>query len=806
MPSATTPVVAPLLVRRAAVLGAGVMGAQIAAHFVNAGIPVVLFDLPAQDGDPYGVVARGIEGLAKLEPAPLAAKDLAAQIVPAHYGADLGMLASCDLVIEAIAERLDWKRDLYARIAPHLAPRAILATNTSGLSLAALDDAVPPEARSRFCGIHFFNPPRYMHLVELIGAPSTDAALLDALEAFLTTALGKGVIRAKDTPNFIANRIGVFSVVATMLHTARFALGFDAVDALTGPAIGRARSATYRTIDVVGLDTTAHVIGTMRDTLPDDPWRPHFEVPEVLAGLVEKGALGQKAKAGFYRKTGKDILVLDPAAGDYRVSAGEVDRAVAAILALESPGEKLRQLRASELPQAQFLWSIFRDVFHYAAHKLASIAQTARDVDLAIRWGFGWQQGPFETWQAAGWNDVADWIDADIAAGKALAGVPLPAWVRGDKVRVANGVHAHGGSYSVEANRFVPRPTLPVYSRQRFPDAILGERFERGTTVFETDAVRVWHLERDVAIVSFRTKQHTIGSDVLDGLNRALDAAERGFAGLVIWQTREPFSFGANLAELAPAAQAGRWDEVEAVVARFQQTSLRLRYSLVPTVAAVRGMALGGSCEFVLHCDRTVAALESYLGLVEAGVGLLPGGGGTKEFALRAAEAVRLGPTGGQADHFPFLRASFQTLATATVAKSALEARALGYLRASDVVVMHPHEILHVALGQARALADAGYRPPLPATAIPVAGRTGVATLEMMLVNLRDGGFVSGYDYVIGRAIARVLCGGDLDAGTTVDETWLLDLERAEFLALARDPRTQARIMHTLATGKPLRN
>ncbi|MEO8484982.1 MAG: 3-hydroxyacyl-CoA dehydrogenase/enoyl-CoA hydratase family protein [Betaproteobacteria bacterium] len=795
-----------LLVRRAAVLGAGVMGAQIAAHLVNAGVPVVLYDLPAKEGDPYGIVKKAIEGLAKLDPAPFATRDLAAQISPAHYAADLPRLASCDLVIEAIAERLDWKRDLYAKIAPHLAPHAIVASNTSGLSIASLAEAMPPAARARFCGVHFFNPPRHMPLCELVAAPATDAAMLDALETFLTTTLGKSVIRAKDTPNFIANRIGVFSMIATLLHTARLGLGFDTVDALTGPAIGRAKSATYRTIDIVGLDTTEHVIVTMRDTLPDDPWHSHFEVPRVLAALVAKGALGQKAKAGFYRKVGKDIQVIDPASADYRASAGAVDAGVAAILALASPGEKLGKLRASAHPQAQLLWSIFRDVFHYAAYTLASIADNARDVDLAIRWGFGWQAGPFETWQAAGWSDVADWIDADIAAGKAMANVPLPAWVRGDKVRAAKGVHAREGAYSAAADRFVPRPSLPVYARQRFPDAVLGERFDRGTTVFETEAVRVWHLERDVAIVSFKTKQHTIGGAVLDGLDRALDEAERGFAGLVLWQTAEPFSLGANLAELAPAAQSGRWDEVEGVVARFQDTSLRLRYSLVPTVAAVRGMALGGSCEFILHCDRAVAALESYPGLVEAGVGLLPGGGGTKEYALRAAEAVKHAPTGGQADQFPFLRAGFETLAKATVARSALEAKALGFLKTADVVVMHPHEILHVAMGQARALADAGYRPPLPPAAIPVAGRTGIATLEMMLVNLRDGGFISAYDFVVGLSIARVLCGGDVDAGTTVDERWLIDLERAEFMTRVRDARTPARIAHTLATGKPLRN
>jgi len=796
----------PFLVRRAAVLGAGVMGAQIAAHFVNAGVPVVLYDLPAKDGDPLGIVRKGIDGLSKLEPAPLAAKDLALSIDAAEYANGLGSLAGCDLVIEAIAERLDWKRDLYAKVAPYLGPRAVLASNTSGLSLAALSAALPPPLRARFCGVHFFNPPRYMPLVELVAGPATDPALLDALETFLTTALGKGVIRAKDTPNFIANRIGVFSVLATMIHTERLGLGFDVVDALTGPAIGRPKSATFRTADVVGLDTLAHVVGTLRDTLPDDPWHPHFGVPPVVTSLVQKGALGQKAKAGFYRKAGKAIEVLDPATGAYRASAGEVAPEVAAILALKPPGERFAKLRAATHPQAQLLWSIFRDTFHYAAHHLAAIADNARDVDLAIRWGFGWSMGPFETWQAAGWHEVAEAISADIAAGRALAGVPLPSWVRSAAVAAARGVHSAEGAYSASSDRFVPRSTLPVYRRQRFPDAMPGERFDHGTTVFENEALRLWHLEREVAIVSFKTKRNTISPAVLDGLDQAVAEAERGFAGLVIWQPSEPFSFGADLSAFAPAAQAGRWSELEAIVSRFQQTSLRLRYGLVPTVAAVRGMALGGSCEFILHCDRAVAALESYPGLVEAGVGLLPGGCGTKEFALRAADAVRHAPTGGQADQFPFLRAAFQAIAQATVAKSAPEAKALGYLRSADVVVMHPHEILHVAIGEARALADAAYRPPLVPRAIPVAGRTGIATLEMMLVNLRDGGYISAYDFVVGLAIARVLCGGDVDAGTTVGEGWLVDLERAEFMKLAQDARTQARIAHTLSTGKPLRN
>ncbi len=794
----------PFQVRKVAVLGAGVMGAQIAAHLVNASVPVILFDLAAKEGDPNGIVSKALAGLAKLEPAPLATADRLPYIDAANYDRDLGRLGGCDLVIEAIAERMDWKRELYAKIGPHLAPHAIVASNTSGLSINALAEALPAEVRPRFCGIHFFNPPRYMHLVELIAQRATDPALMDPLETFVVTTLGKGVIRAKDTPNFVANRVGIFSVLATMAHTETYKLGFDVVDALTGPAIGRAKSATYRTADVVGLDTMAHVIKTMQDTLPDDPWHLLFRAPPVLAGLIAQGALGQKTKAGFFRKVGKDIEVLDPAARAYRKSAGAVDPAVAEILALRDPGEKLAKLRAHPHPQAQFLWAIFRDLFHYCAYHLAAIADNARDVDLALRWGFGWAMGPFELWQAAGWKNVAGWLAEDIAAGKALAAAPLPPWVTTGPA--ATGVHTPAGAWSAAGSTFRARSTLPVYRRQAFPDPVLGESWPQGTTIMETPAVRMWHLGDDVAIVSFKSKANTIGEDVLDGVQAAIERAERDCAALVLWQTKEPFSLGANLAAIEPAIKAGQWGVIEGVVAKFQQTSLRLRYSLVPTVAAVRGMALGGSCEFILHCDRTVAALESYIGLVEAGVGLLPGGAGCKEIAVRAARDAARGPVGSQLDQLPFLRAWFQTVAMAKVSRSAAEAKDLGFLRAADPVVLNAFEVLHVARATARSLAEAGYRPPLSPRNVPVAGRTGIATLEMMLVNMRDGGFISPYDFEIGLRIARVLCGGEVEPGSLVDEKWLLDLERAEFMALLRNAKTQERIAHTLKTGKPLRN
>ncbi|MBT9521881.1 MAG: 3-hydroxyacyl-CoA dehydrogenase/enoyl-CoA hydratase family protein [Dechloromonas sp.] len=796
-----------LIVKKAAVLGAGVMGAQIAAHLANANVPVVLFDLPAKDGDKNGVVKKALDGLKKLDPAPLANKGKLKFIDAANYDEHLPLLAECDLVIEAIAERMDWKNDLYAKIAPHLAANAIIASNTSGLSMNALAQGLPEAVRPRFCGIHFFNPPRYMHLVEIIGTQSTDGGTLDALETWLTSRLGKGVIRALDTPNFVANRIGVMSILAVMHHTQAFGLGFDEVDALTGPKIGRPKSATYRTADVVGLDTLAHVVKTMQDTLPNDPWHQYFTSPAWLQLLIEKGALGQKTRCGIFRKQGKEIQVLDLKAQDYRKSAGEVAEEVAAILKIKNPAEKFAALRASAHPQAEFLWAIFRDIFHYAAVQLESVADNARDLDFAMRWGFGWAQGPFETWQAAGWSDIAKAIAVDIAAGKTMSATPLPAWVL---EAGRTGVHTAQGSYSASKNAYVARSTLPVYRRQLFPERVLGESGatpeKSGETLFETDGVRLWKLpavDAGIGILSIKSKMHTIGDEVLDGVIAAVHQAETTLDGVVIWH-EAPFAVGANLAQVTEAIVAGQFDLLEQTVEKFQRASQTLKYAQVPTVAAVQGMALGGGCEFVMHAGKRVMALESYVGLVEAGVGLIPAGGGCKEFAVRAAEWAAQSNVPGEV--FNYLQNAFMTIAMAKVAKSAVEAVDYGFAKPSDTILFNANELLFVAIREARAMAEAGYAPPPKARAIPVAGKNGIATLEMMLVNMKEGGMISAHDYKVAKFAAIALCGGEVETGSLVDEEWLITVERRLFVELLKTPETQARIKHMLDTGKPLRN
>jgi len=795
-------------VKKVAVLGAGVMGAQIAAHLVNVKVPVVLFDLPAKEGPKNGIVTRAIANLKKLKPAPLGVPEDADLIQAANYEEHLALLGECDLVIEAIAERMDWKLDLYTKIAPHVAAHAIVASNTSGLSITKLSEVLPASLKPRFCGIHFFNPPRYMPLVELINTPTTEPLVLDQLEAFVTSGLGKGVVRAHDTPNFIANRIGIAGMLSTMKEAENFGLSFDVVDDLTGKKLGRASSGTFRTADVVGLDTMAHVIKTLQDNLtPEtDPFYPSFATPAVLAKLIELGNLGQKTKAGFFKKVGRDILRFEMDSEEY-VPAGQKADDVYARMLKKPAAERLRLLRAAEGAPGQFLWAILRNGFHYAALHLHSIAETARDVDQAMRWGFGMKQGPFELWQEAGWLEVARMVQEDIDAGKALCSAPLPQWVFEGPVAQAGGVHTAEGSWSPSLGKFVARRQLPVYERQYFPEKLLGEASlpdwkQAGTTVAESDALRTWTLDGKVLIASIQSKMHAISPDVMEALMEAVDLAEREYEGMVIWSGDAPFSVGADLQATMPAYVVAGIGAIEGVEQELQNLMLRLRYAQVPVVSALHGMALGGGCELAVHSARRVAHMESYIGLVEVGVGLVPGAGGLTYIARRAAENMARSTS---RDVLPFLTEGFTAAAMAKVGTSAIESRKLGYLLDSDLIVPHKDEVLFVAINEVRAMAASGWRAPARRL-FPVAGRSGVATIKAQLVNMRDGGFISAYDFKIGAMIAEVVCGGDVDAGSLVSEEYLMALERKAFCHLIEQPKTQERILGMLNTGKPVRN
>ncbi len=795
-------------VKKVAVLGAGVMGAQIAAHLVNVKVPVVLFDLPAKEGPKSGIAERAIANLKKLKPSPIGVAEDADLIQPANYEEHLKLLKGCDLIIEAIAERMDWKLDLYTKIAPHVAKHAIVASNTSGLSITKLSEALPDAIKPRFCGIHFFNPPRYMPLVELIATPTTQPVVLDQLEAFVTSGLGKGVVRAKETPNFISIRIGIAIMLATMKEVENFGLTFDVVDDLTGKKLGRASSGTFRTADVVGLDTMAHVIKTLQDNLSaeTDPFYGSFGTPPVLAKLIELGNLGQKAKKGFYKKVGRDILQFELDSEDYVPAGGKADEVYGRMLK-KPAAERLKLLRNAEGAQGRFLWAILRNSFHYAAIHLESIAESARDVDQAMRWGFGMKQGPFELWQEAGWLEVAKMVQEDIDAGKALSKAPLPKWVFEGPVAEAGGVHTAQGSWSPAKGQFVPRRVLPVYERQIFPEKLLGEDSlpdwkTAGTTIAESKALRTWTLDGQILIASIKNKMHAISPEVMEALMEAVDVAETDFQGMVIWSGDAPFSVGADLEATMPAFVIGGADAIESVEQELQNLMLRIRYAQVPVVAAIHGMALGGGCELAVYSARRVAHMESYIGLVEVGVGLVPGAGGLTYIARRAAENAA---TSTGKDLLPFLTEGFTAAAMAKVGTSAIESRKLGYLLDSDLIVPHKDELLFVAINEAKSMAAGGWRAPLPRS-FPVAGRSGVATIKGSLVNMRDGGFISEFDQHVASLIANVVCGGDVDAGTLVDEAYLMKLERKAFCHLIGHPKTHERILGMLNTGKPVRN
>ena len=800
-----------------AVLGSGTMGGQIAAHFANLGFDTLMFDTSEE------ALSKSLAMMKKLKPTPFASPSVSASIKTATYD-NLDALSSCDFIIESIVENLDIKKQLFKKISPHVNDNAVLVTNTSGLSIQQIAETSPESLRSRIFGVHFFNPPRYMPLVELIRTSYSDESLLNKAEGFITSALGKEVVYAKDSPAFVANRIGVFSFMAVLKHAENFNLPADTVDALTGKRIGRPVSATFRTLDVVGLDVMANVVKNIYENAKDDPWIELFKIPDWIEALIEKGSLGSKTRKGIYEKIGKDIRVFDPNDGEYRLSDKTISSKVKKILKdCGSIENALLELSKSDDPQAQFLWSVHRDVFHYTAFHLEHIAETARCVDLALKSGFAWQKGIFEQVQITGWSQVRELLNKDLKEGKTLSSQALPAWVMDQPF-----VYSDEGAFDPNKSQFIPRSSHPVYERHLNKALLNGEKQNQFDILIDGESTKLIDIGNGIASVSFKTKMNVLSSSVLTELPECLDYLENnGFHALVFRQEQEHFCAGANLYEVISAVKLGLLEKdpgiaskakkkafevmhpelpklgklysIKKTVRMLQDLLMRLKHGKILTIAAVDGLALGGGCELLLHCNKVVVSMNSYIGLVEVGIGALPAGCGSKEMALRAYLNKE------SDDIFPLLSKHFEQIAMAKVSASALEAREMGYLTSEDVIIANPNELLYVAKHQALAMLESGFRPPLDDT-FKVVGKAGHANIMAQVANLFEGHFMSEHDKYCISSLAKVMTGSLVEENTVVNSKMILDLERKYFVELLGTQKTQDRIEYMLRNSKPLRN
>lgn len=791
---------APL--RKAAVLGAGVMGRAIAAHLANAGLKVLLLDLPAPGTDPDSparernrLLHEAIQALPKDRPSPIYSRDTLDRIEVGNFEDDLARLGDADWIIEAVVERFDIKEKIFAAITPHLSASAILSSNTSGIQISRLAETVPESMRTRFLGTHFFNPPRYMHLLEVIAGPQTEPGIVQAIVRAGEHQLGKGVVVARDRPNFVANRIGTYAVLHSIRLMLEQGLNPTEVDFLTGPLIGHAKSATFRTVDLVGLDTLLHVAGNVTDGAPEDPARESFEVQPVLASMVDKGLIGAKAGQGFYRKQkgpeGSTIEALDLATLKYgpkpRARFAEIDP----IRPLEKLEDRLKALLAAKGRGADYIWSTTRDILWYSAMVAGEIADDLTSIDRALRWGFGWQLGPFELWQTLGLARVAERMQAD--------GVEPPEWVAR---------HIEAGATSFYEDTPEGRVELSLDGAGTQPAPARSGVLELRETptgprrIESNSGATLWDLGDEVLGLEFHSKMNSVGADIIQMVMRGAALAERDYRGMVVGNQGEHFSAGANLALLLMAAIEGEFDEIDIMIRQFQGMTMRLRGCARPVVVAPFSLTLGGGCEITLHGDAVTASAELYCGLVEGGVGLIPGGGGTKELYLRMLERHGNDPRKAA-------RAAFEVIGMAKVSTSGHEARELGFLRETDAVVLNPDHLIDAAKRRVLALDAAGYAAPLPREEIPVGGDDTLALVEVGLHNFLGGHYISEHDAVIGRKIGHVLSGGAHRSGPSprvVSEQQMLDLEREAFLSLCGERKSLERIQHMLKTGKPLRN
>ncbi len=789
-----------LNIGKAAVLGAGTMGAAIAAHLTNAGIPVLLLDIAPREEDAKdkNSIVKGLfEAAKKLKPAPFMLAENAGLISLGNFDEDMPRLKDCDFVIEAVVERLDIKHKVFAEVEKYRKPGSIIASNTSGIPIQSIAEPFSDDFKKHFMGIHFFNPPRYMKLVEVIPIKETDGVIACRVFGFLDQRLGKGVVPAKDRPNFIANRIGVFSIMATLNEMIAMNLTPTEVDQITGKAIGHASSATFRTSDLVGLDVTAHVVSNLYPAIPDDEDRETFKIPEVMQTLLDKKILGDKSNGGFFKKskdeTGKRVILeLDLATFEYKPQAKTKFASLDAAKAIDDIAARVKKLVWGDDKVAEFLWKTTARISRYAANRIPEIADTIVEIDNAIKWGFGWEIGVFETWDAIG---VAESVERMKAEGQTI---PVHVQKMLDSgatsfYKYENGVRSY---FDFRTNAYAEMP-------DRQGVMVLKSVKDRTGVIKKNQGASLIDIGDGVACLEFHSKMNSIGGDTMSMMKFAIEEVEKNHVGLVIGNQGGNFSAGANIAMLLLAAQEEEWDDINLMIHTFQQANMRLRYSSKPVVAAPYGLTLGGGCEVSIHADKVRAAGETYMGLVEVGVGLLPGGGGTKEMMMRSMDLAAKTP---DADPLVFLKKTFEMIGMGKVATSAQEARSWGFLRDSDAISMNGDRLIADAKQEVLNLAAAGYTQPVQRTDIAAMGEAGMAAFKIALTMMKRGGYISDHDELIGRKIAKILCGGEMNHSARVSEQYLLDLEREGFLSLCGERKTQERIAAMLKTGKPLRN
>jgi 3-hydroxyacyl-CoA dehydrogenase len=776
-------------IRKVVVLGAGTMGAQVAAHAAGCGLHVGLLDMvPGGASDKSALAKKALENLKKLKPAPLHLEEHLASIHPGNFEDDWKELGDADWVFEAVVEDLEIKRQLFAKVAPAVQKRAIVTTNTSGLGIAAMSSQLSPEFRRRFLGTHFFNPPRYLKLLETIPGPETDPAVLAEIESFCDEVLGKGVVRCKDTPNFIGNRIGSYGFGVVLRAMQELDLTIEEVDTLTGPAIGRAKSASFRTADIAGVDVCVKVAENLHAAVPNDPECAVFEVPGFMKTMLERGMLGEKAGRGFYKREGKEILTLDWKTLEYRERRKARFASVDAAQNVPDVGARIDQILAASDKAGQFLWRVLSSTCLYAAARVPEISDDVVSIDRAMEWGYGWGLGPFRLLDALG-------VESVVARAKAEAR-PIPALVQ-------NLLASRRRTFYVEeagrTTMFGPVGVAAVPERAGVVD--IAALKARGAVRKKNPGASLIDLGDGCALVEFHSKMNALGGDTFSMLASAAKQAKADFDALVIGNQGEQFTVGANLLLVLLAVQEDEWDELELSIRQFQDANMALKYAEIPVVTAPFGLALGGGCEISLHSARVRCSAETYMGLVETGVGLVPGGGGTKEMALRALDRCLGIP---DADPFPFLKRAFETIAFAKVSSSGREALQL-FLTPADSLSPNPDRLIGDAKAVALGLARAGYRPARPRADVPVLGRPALAAFKAGIHNARRGSQISEHDALVATKVATILCGGDRPPGYASEQHYL-DLEREAFLSLLGAPKTIERIQYTLKEGKPLRN